>query len=493
MVNGDASVHDARRLLAPLQRILLACDNVHGAFAQARGEQINDRMQVLAGHIEALSETSVELGYDYGRIQHGLIRTFNRSVEHIQHGRHDEAVRALWKIRSVIASTMNGSRPGGDGAATENRSGQTHVLLIGSVGIHFVHPLVTHLNETGSFRFSAVGLSNPGGELDDAIAREYEQLFYRPLFFNNPGHVTDLVEHFDLDVYHFHYLHPNVLTPLDYLPEEANVLLSVWGSDLYQLAGVDAYRRQLHAFERADLITLHSVEMREVLLAKFGRHLMPKVRLTLFGQYDAIYETIDRVGDEEVARFRTKHDVDEGKLLVCLGHSAVPRAQHIDMLKAVARLDASLLERITVLLPMTYQKEDGYIRQVRQTIESLELDARMILEYMDFEEVGTLRKCADVFVHVPETDALSSSMCESFYADALVITGMWLPYGRLRKQGLYYREVDGFDHLTHTLTDVLENLHREREKARGNKEKIRDLLDWDRLAQRWKAVYEELS
>lgn len=84
-------------------------------------------------------------------------------------------------------------------------------------------------------------------------------------------------------IYHWHCMHWDRLPAIRVLPKKAKLILTIWGSDLLRSAGVDAYRAQLAACERASLITVGSVEMREILLAKFGRSLSAKIRLATYG------------------------------------------------------------------------------------------------------------------------------------------------------------------------------------------------------------------
>ncbi len=292
------------------------------------------------------------------------------------------------------------------------------------------------------------------------------------------------------DLYHFHSLIPTRLFLLRLLPRDARVILSIWGSGLLRHAGPGVYDEQLYACERADRITVQSPELREILLAKYGRHLANKIRVVTFGMtfFDAIdrsQECLDR------ADFCSRHRIDEKQRIVCVGHNGSSANRHLDILDEIARLASRHRERLTVLLPMTYSGKQEYIAAVKQKATALGLDFRCITSYMSDEEVALLRRCSDIFVHLPISDAFSGSMCEVMYSENVVITGAWLPYGRLRGAGIHFREINRVADLSCTLASVLDNYETEKAKLFGARERMRKAFAWEHVLAKWLAVYSE--
>ena len=72
----------------------------------------------------------------------------------------------------------------------------------------------------------------------------------------------------DYDVYHFHYAAPGFLYPIKFVPRDKIKMISIWGSDLFQTAGVKNYSEQLSAFEAADFIIINTIEKK--VERKFG-------------------------------------------------------------------------------------------------------------------------------------------------------------------------------------------------------------------------------
>ena len=87
----------------------------------------------------------------------------------------------------------------------------------------------------------------------------------------------------EFDIINIHFLRPDFLKQIDFTSSKHRIFLSFWGSDLFQLSGVENYSKQLNAFNRADIISLHHPEMEQVFLSKFGKNLKHKVRKTIFG------------------------------------------------------------------------------------------------------------------------------------------------------------------------------------------------------------------
>ena len=136
------------------------------------------------------------------------------------------------------------------------------------------------------------------------------------------------------DVYHHHSLEPARLGLLSVLPPTAQTVLSVWGSDLMRIAGTSDYVDQLAACNRADVITVTSVEIREILLSKFGRHLAPKVRLALLGV--TLLDEVDQCRGQRAA-FLESCGLPEDCITVCVGNNANRGNQHVEVLQQLAR------------------------------------------------------------------------------------------------------------------------------------------------------------
>ena len=165
---------------------------------------------------------------------------------------------------------------------------------------------------------------------------------------------------------------------------------------------------------------MYSVELREILLAKFGRRFMEKTRLATIGA--ALVDAIDEVR-RDGEDFRSRHGIEPNKVIVCVGNNASPNNRHPEIMRALGALDSSYRDRMVVVLPMTYGAEPSYLSMVRQEIEKSSLEARVLTEPLSDKDVASLRCCTDIMVFVPTTDTFSAAMAETLYSGGILLTG----------------------------------------------------------------------
>ena len=292
-------------------------------------------------------------------------------------------------------------------------------------------------------------------------------------------------------VFHIQFLFPNFSTLLPLLPPGARVLLSVCGSDLLRTAGVETYARQLALCERADLITVRSLEMREIFLAKFGRGFFPKMRLARWG--DVNLPLIDTVDSPDQRRsFLARQGIPQQRCVVCVGHNGFPENQHLEVLSRLAAMDPALKQHLALIIPMTYGGDEEYRAQVREAALQTGMPFTILTDYLTSEDVARLRVSADVMIHVPISDSLGGSMCATLYAGNAVITGAWLPYGELRRLAVPMFEIESFDDLPQVLYRAADRQKMSDADKGLVRQRIRDIADWSRLTEDWCAVYREL-
>jgi len=117
----------------------------------------------------------------------------------------------------------------------------------------------------------------------------------------------------------------------------------------------------------------------------------------------------------------------------------------------------------------------------------------ILQDYMNDQEVAILRKITDIMVNVQDTDAFSASMQESLYAGGIVINGSWLNYDELSKKGAYYETISELKPgaLSSKIEYIIDNLKELKEKAKINKEIIRNINDFD-MREEWVKVYNKV-
>lgn len=293
----------------------------------------------------------------------------------------------------------------------------------------------------------------------------------------------------DYDIYHYHSLETARMPVLWLLPPVARVVLSIWGSDLLRSAGTLEYVDQLAACERANIITVTSLEIREILLAKFGRHLAPKVRLALLGI--SLLDEIDRCAGHRRA-FLESFGVPPDRVTICVGNNAGPGNQHMEVIARLTDLPQRYRSRIVLLVPLSYRPGNrDYTSALRAALEKGPLPYRMFDGALSDSEIAMLRHATDILIHVPVSDAFSAAMLETLYAGGHLITGAWLPYSELRRCHVSFDEIYTVDELTGAVAFALDNLAAKRRSAADNRPLVRALVHPTKTVQSWISIYNE--
>ena len=269
--------------------------------------------------------------------------------------------------------------------------------------------------------------------------------------------------------------------------------MTFWGSDLYQISGTENYTKQLEAFNRADIITVNALEIKETVLAKFGRNIEDKIRFADFGLDKAKLNRLNSGNrDKYISGFRKKNNIDDNKVVITIGYSGSSKQKHIEILKILDTLDEKYKKRIFALIPLTYGlqfEEKDYPERVKKVCDEAEFDTLILESYMTVEALAGFTFSSDITLNLRDTDALNASMLESIYAGNILVNGAWLPYGKLKRLGIYFREIDKLSGLKDLIPFLLDNFEKEKSKTSSNTEIIRKNFLYDNFIKDWEAIY----
>jgi len=292
------------------------------------------------------------------------------------------------------------------------------------------------------------------------------------------------------DLYHWHCFLPDYLPVLDFLPSPANLIVTLWGSDVYRSHGVAEYTRQWKAARRASRVTMATPELADLFLSKFGRDLENKLRIISYGS--DVVGLIDRFRGERDS-FLRRIGVAPERITILVGHNASPGNQQESMFRAIAKVPEHQRSLIALLIPMTYTGSTSpHERQIRECAENCGVPFRVLDQRLSLDDVARLRIATDIMIHVPISDQFSGAMCESLVAGAVLITGAWLPYRRLRESGVCFHEVLRVEDISAKLTDILVRFEAERLRTRNNAEIVKGLVGWQSIVPQWTKAYDEL-
>jgi hypothetical protein len=156
-------------------------------------------------------------------------------------------------------------------------------------------------------------------------------------------------------------------------------------------------------------------------------------------------------------------------------------------------LPEAFRSQIAIVLPMTYTgTSSSYVDSIRTMSAQWQLPVRILDQRLSPDDVARLRVATDVLIHLPISDQFSAAMCESLVAGAVLITGGWLPYRKLRAGGVRYHEVFEIGAISAKLADMLGRFQLERSQVQKNASIVRNMMSWQSLVPQWTNVYDEL-
>lgn len=264
--------------------------------------------------------------------------------------------------------------------------------------------------------------------------------------------------------------------------------LCVGGSDLYRARDAElVYKKAL--IDMADRI---SAETDETIAAfvKAYPSAAEKMRWVNFG-----IETLEYVNQDCLVKAWEKKKslgISGDRTVILCGYNAGKAHQHLEMIHALDRLDASVKGRMVLVFPMTYpDNQEDYIACVKRELEKCGIDYRILTEYMNLQVMAEIEMMSDVLITVQKTDQLSSTMLETMYAGKVIIAGSWLPYGNLREKGLFFLSVDTIDGLAGAVSEVMADYKAYRGHCSENKSIVYALSSWNATADRWRGLWED--
>lgn len=303
----------------------------------------------------------------------------------------------------------------------------------------------------------------------------------------------------NFNIYHFHFCTPNNLMMIYFLPKEANIICSFWGSDLMRSTGVSNVFYVQKALSKAKQITVQTPEMAEMLYCKYGRKFTSKTTNLRFTIDENIYREIDIMGndEDELSGFRNKYSIPSNKTIIAIGHNAFEENNHLQIIQALADLPDTILEQCVFLLHLSYGGNKKYIDKLIHLVQAQErMSFIFIHDFLGSREIALLRNCVNILIQMPISDALSGAMTEVLYAGNQVIAGGWLPYGFFRRSKIDFFEVDNFSQIPLLLTSILQNRKNEAmETARSqkNKENIRRNFFPSQTTPEWIKLFETVA
>lgn len=295
-----------------------------------------------------------------------------------------------------------------------------------------------------------------------------------------------------IDIFHFHYLQYSYVRELFLIPKGKNIVCTFWGSDLLRTADILNLYIIKKALNRATSITCQSLELKEIILSKYGRHLESKISVVMFPIDTKTYEAIDDYKTKQVSinEFKEKYNYSNEKLNVLIGHNGSMFNNHENIIKSLGQLQQK--EKVHLIVNLNYglpeSDKDSYKAKLTQALEDTGMSFVVLENFFSGDELAIARLASEVFIHMPISDALSGTMLEMLYASNIVITGSWLPYKTFVNAGLKYHEVSDFSKLPTVVDNILNQYKTEKDRAQLNHKVIQESFFGDRIIAKWNQI-----
>lgn len=275
----------------------------------------------------------------------------------------------------------------------------------------------------------------------------------------------------------FHY--PNIRFLLAFVLLKfinADVRLSLWGSDLLKVSGFKL-RILRYMVKNCGSISVASKAIADIVVSSFeidyGRVYVAPFRIPQIESFLSVGVSVDR-------------PVGDGLITVLCGTNGSDNQQFPSIVNAINFLSVVALQKAIFLFHMAYGGDKTkYILGAACSAAVLRFDC-CFYSGVDLVE---FRRSAQVLVQVQKTDQLSAAMLEHLALGAVVITGSWLPYKDLLDSGVYMYLINNVDELAHAIDDVLCNYSHYANLCSKNKGILSGLFSGDSVDERWRAFF----
>lgn len=206
----------------------------------------------------------------------------------------------------------------------------------------------------------------------------------------------------------------------------------------------------------------------------------------------SLLDFIDRIEGKDRNKIRDEWSLPRDKLLITIGTNGVFWQRHDKIIKSITKISPKYMDKLFFIFPITYNRTEDHIAKFKTLVNKFGLKHIYLENFLPEEKLAELRIVSDVLIQVQDHDAFSGAMQEHMYAGSVVITGKWLPYQILDKQGAYLHKISELSELPNALKVVMDNIELEKRKAQRNKQIIYNLSSSKKTSEAWIETYNKL-
>ena len=262
-----------------------------------------------------------------------------------------------------------------------------------------------------------------------------------------------------------------------------------WGSDIQAISKKDA-RKMECILKQSSAINLSTEPMRKAFAALFPDYKAMPVYQANFGS--PAFPFIDNVVHKySRAECKEHFGLNPEKVCVAVGYNGKPSQQHIGAIRALAKLPVADKRRLQMLIHMGYGGQQDYIRQVEVEAEKSGIEYKIMPQMLAMDEIALLRRATDIMLHAQTNDALSGTVRECIYAEAVLINPTWITYTEFDEMGVSYVKYASFDDIAGCLHSVL--IGKTVIDTEYNKRLVSTRFSWEAVRPAWLHMFETVE
>lgn len=273
------------------------------------------------------------------------------------------------------------------------------------------------------------------------------------------------------DIIHIHRVLPAwVILPSFYKKHCKELDVTFWGGEFENeklLSNKSLYKKKLTRFLYiADKII--NSENIEKYIDSFP-HLSNKLYFGMFGS-----SIIDYIQELDISKKEAKRrmGIMNDKITVLLGYSGKKIHQHCLIIDEIVKNNKfeTCKNRIHFIASMTRGSSPSYNKTVEDKLIKTGCSYTLIKDcYQSDKEIALLRLATDIFFQLSLFDGFSASVRENLCAGVVMISGKWLPYDELDKDGYDYIKVANVIEGVESFYEILEDAEHYQKKVQKNR------------------------
>lgn len=266
------------------------------------------------------------------------------------------------------------------------------------------------------------------------------------------------------------------------------IKITIWGSDFYRSSPKRREKQRIY-YTKVNAIQVATQQMK-IDFIDYYKEFDEKTKLGHFGLIQ--YEVIDDLLlSENLKKTKKALGIPQDKLIITCGSNGIMEQQHMLIIKALGKLDATIKNSIFLIFPMTNGFDEGYRTELESSLLVNNLSYVVLQKKLTLKDVCRLRIVTDIAINIQKTDAFSATIQEHLYAKNILVVGDWLPYGKLDDHDVFYYKTT-IQNLYSTLEQAIVNYKSIKEKTEYNVEKMKAITSWDAAINDWIANYRSL-